>query len=362
MRRIIQWVVIVLLIAYVVVSFTQIQSIIETLKLGNPIFLLAAFLFEILCLINAASVYSSLYQLVGLRETRWNLFLMSTAATFISVIAPSGGVGGMAIFIDSAKKRKLSSGRVLVVGILYLLYEYASLLCVVMLGFVVLVRRGHLDMGQISAALFMLAIAVADGIVLYLGYKSQHRLGKLLTGAARLVNRLLRRFIHKDAINTENAYNLSVEIAEGIKTITSNPKKIIWPFLFDLNNKAILICIMSFVFLALGIPFSTGTIIGAVSLGQLFYYISPTPGGIGVVESLFPLILKTLGVPIAKGLLITLTYRAIMLWFPLLVGFISFRVLLKRNAKKKINEPLDEAAALPVQEPEAIDIKGETKK
>jgi uncharacterized protein (TIRG00374 family) len=334
MRRIIQLIVVLLLIVYIVVSFTQIQTILDAIRKGNVLFLIAALLFEFICLINAVAVYRSIYLLVGITENRRNMFLMTTAATFISMIAPSGGVGGLAVFIDSARQRKMSSGRVLVVGILYLLYEYASLLCVVLIGFVVLIRRGHLNTGQISAALFMLGIAVVDGIILYLGYKSQHQLGRLLVGASNLLNRILRPFIHKDALKVENAYNLSVEIADGIKTIKGNPKKIIWPFLFALNNKAILICILAFTFLAFGVPFSVGTIIGGFSIGQLFFYISPTPGGVGVVEGIFPLVLNTLGVAFPKALLIVLAYRGITLWLALLIGFISFRILQKDNSDK----------------------------
>ncbi|PKO00874.1 MAG: hypothetical protein CVU42_01810 [Chloroflexi bacterium HGW-Chloroflexi-4] len=333
MRRIIQLIVIILAIMYVVVSYTQIQTIIETLRLGNFPFLVVAFIFEFICLFNATAVYGSLYRLVGMKETRWNLFLLTTASTFISMIAPSGGMSGLAVIIDSAKQRKLSSGRVLVVGILYLLYEYASLLCVVTVGFVVLLRRGHLAVGEISAALFMLAIALAVGIVLYLGYKSQRRLGLLLTGLSRWVNRRVRRIFHRDLINVGNAYFLSTEIADGISTIRAKPKKLIWPFLFALNNKAILICVLAFTFMSLNVPYSVGTIIGGFSISQLFYYISPTPGGVGVVEGLFPLILATLRVPFGKAVLITFTYRAITLWLPLLVGFISFRILQRRHEK-----------------------------
>jgi glycosyltransferase 2 family protein len=335
MRKIIQVIVIILAIVYVVVSFTQIQTIIETLRMGNFPFLLVAFLFELLCLFNATAVYGSLFQLVGLKETRWNLFLMTTASTFVSMIAPSGGMSGMAVFIDSAKSRKLSSGRVLVVGILYLLYEYASLLCVVTVGFIVLIRRGHLSAGEVSAAIFMLAIAIADAVVLYLGYKSQRRLGKLLVNLSKFVNHLLFRFFHRDLLNVENAYNLSVEIAEGIKTIRGKPDKLVWPFLFALNNKAILLFVLAFTFMSLDVPFSVGTIIGGFSLVQLFFYVSPTPGGVGVVEGVFPLILDALGVPFGKAMLITLTYRGITLWFPLLIGFFSFRLLQQKNERKQ---------------------------
>lgn len=331
MRKIIQIIVIILAVSYVVVSFTQIETIIETLRKGNLPFLIGAFVFELICLYNYAVTYRSLYELVGIHESRGRLLLITSAANFVSMIAPSGGMSGLAVYIDSARQRNLSSGRVLVVGILYLLYEYASLLCVVMAGFVVLIRRHHLSAGEISAAGFMLAIAVVDAIILYLGYKSQHRLGNLLAGASKLANRVLYRFFHRDLINVDKAYNLSVEIAEGIKTIRANPKKLVWPFLFSLNNKAILICILAFVFSALDVPYSVGTIIGGFSISQLFYYISPTPGGVGVVEGLFPLILNTLRVPLGKGVLITLAYRAVTLWFPMLIGFVSFRILQKKS-------------------------------
>jgi len=334
MRRIIQLIVILLAVLYVVVSFTQIESIIETLRLGNFPFLIVAFIFEFICMFNATAIYGSLFNLVGMKETRWNLFLQTTASTFVSMIAPSGGVSGMAVLIDSARQRKLSSGRVLVVGILYLLYEYASLLFVVTIGFVVLIRRNNLDVGQISAALFMLAIALAVGVVLYLGYKSQRQLGRLLTSLARWANRRMRRFFHRDLINVGNAYFLSTEIADGISTIRAKPKKLIWPFLFALNNKAILICILAFTFMAMNVPYSVGTIISGFSIAQLFYYISPTPGGVGVVEGIFPLVLTTLWVPFGKAVLITFTYRAITLWLPLLIGFFSFRILQIRHDRK----------------------------
>ncbi len=342
MRKIIQVIVIILAVLYVVVSFTQIQTIIETLRKGNLPFLLVAFLFELLCLFNATAVYRSIYELVGLHESRKIMFLMTTAATFVSMIAPSGGMSGMAVFIDTAKARKQSSGRVLVVGILYLLYEYAALLCIVLAGFVVLLRRGHLSAGEVSAAAFMFAIAVADAVILYLGYKSQHRLGRLLVGISTFINRLLHRIFHRDLINVDSAYNLSVEIAEGIKTIRGNPNKIMWPFLFALNNKAILIFVLAFVFMALNVPFSVGTIIGGFSISQLFYYVSPTPGGVGVVEGLFPLILTTLRVPFGKAMLITLTYRGITLWLPLLIGFFSFRIIQQRNGAISKHQPVEQ--------------------
>ena len=51
------------------------------------------------------------------------------------------------------------------------------------------------------------------------------------------------------------------------------------------------------------------TVVGGFSISQLFYYVSPTPGGVGFVEGLFPIILRALNVSYPKATLVTLVYR-----------------------------------------------------
>ena len=110
--------------------------------------------------------------MVGLEEDRLQLFLMAAAANFVNVVAPSAGIGGMAIFLDSAKRKNLATGRVIVVGALYVLYDYSALLSVLALGFIVLIRRNNLNAGELTASIILLALALAMAVLLYLGYKS----------------------------------------------------------------------------------------------------------------------------------------------------------------------------------------------
>jgi uncharacterized protein (TIRG00374 family) len=330
MRKIVLVIVAILAVAFVIFSFAELQNILNTLKKSNLIFLLIAFVFEIICLYNTSATFGALYRLVGLQESRWRLFLMTTAANFVNLVAPSGGVGGIAVFLDNARKRKISTGRVMVVGVLYLVYEYAALFCVLLLGFIVLIRRHNLNAGELIAAGFLLLIALADGTVLYLGYKSSEKLGRLLAWLSRLVNRIMSPFFHRDLLKVENAYHFSREVAEGISTIRGSHKNLIWPFLFTLNNKALLICVLAFSFLAFNTPFSTGTLVGGFSISYLFFYASPTPSGVGFVEGILPVALNTLMVPITNAVLITFLFRAVTLWFPLLVGAVAFRILQNR--------------------------------
>ncbi|MCX6035785.1 MAG: lysylphosphatidylglycerol synthase transmembrane domain-containing protein, partial [Chloroflexi bacterium] len=294
MKKIIIIIVVLLAAAFIIFSFSELEQILEVLKKSNPIFLLVAFLFEIICLFNNASTFGALYRLVGLKEKRWQLFLLTTAANFINLIAPSAGVGGIAVFLDAARRRKISTARVMVVGVLYLVYEYAALFCILLLGFIVLIRRNNLNAGELVAASFLLVIALADGAMLVLGYKAPEKLGNVLAWLARLVNRILKPFLHRDVLKIENAYHFSREVAEGIATIRGSHKNLIWPFLFTLNNKALLLCVLASTFLALNTPFTIGTLVGGFSISYLFFYASPTPSGVGIVDGIMPAALNTL--------------------------------------------------------------------
>lgn len=327
MRKIIIVIVVLLAAAFVIFSFSELKQILEVLKKSNPIFLLVAFLFEITCLFNNASTFGSLYRLVGLKEKRWQLFLMTTAANFINLIAPSAGVGGIAVFLDAARRRKISTARVMVVGVLYLVYEYAALFCILLLGFIVLIRRNNLNAGELVAASFLLVIALADGALLVLGYKAPEKLGNVLAWLARLANRILKPFLQRDVLKIENAYHFSREVAEGIATIRGSHKNLIWPFLFTLNNKALLLCVLASTFLALNTPCTIGTLVGGFSISYLFFYASPTPSGVGIVDGIMPAALNTLKVPITEAILITLVFRTMTIWFPFFVGAAALRLL-----------------------------------
>jgi uncharacterized protein (TIRG00374 family) len=338
MRRILIVVILFLAAAFVVSSFTELQNVLDTLQRSNLTFLLIAFLFEVICLYNTSATFGALYRLVGLTEKRWPMLLMTTAANFVNVIMPSAGVGGIAVFLDAAKRRKIPVGRVMVVGVLYLVYEYAALFCILALGFIVLIRRHNLSTGELVAAGFLLLVALADATVLVLGYKSSEQLGKLLAWLSRLANRVLRPFIHRDYIKIESAHKFARDVAEGIATIRGSHKNLIWPFLFTLNNKALLLCVMAFTFLALDTPFSVGTLVGGFSISYLFFYASPTPSGVGIVEGILPVTLNTLRVPYTEAVLITLAFRGVTVWFPLILGGVAFRVL-QRQAKGQAEEP-----------------------
>jgi uncharacterized protein (TIRG00374 family) len=262
-----------------------------------------------------------------LDEKITRLFVVSFAAFFMNVVAPSAGVSGAAVFISSGRQKNHSPAKVAVAYALFVLFDYIGFLLVLMLGLAVLARRNRLSAAEISASVILLIIALALTILLYLGARSARSLGKVLALIARVINSITRPFIHREYLSTERAYSFAEEASEGIQALRKDVKNWLKPLILAVNNKAILIIILAMVFLAFRVPFSAGTLIAGFSIGNLFLIISPTPSGIGFFEGALTLSLTSLHVPLEAAGVITLAYRGITFWLPLVFGMGAMRLL-----------------------------------
>ena len=327
MRRIVIVIVALLAIVFVLVSLTELESILNALQKSDLFILVIALGIEMVCLLNTAATFEALYRLVGMRENHGRMFLMTSAANFINMVAPSGGIGGMAVFMDHARRQSQSTGRVMAVGMLYLLYEYASLFIILIFGFYFIHQQGKLNWEEWLAAGFLVALAGTVTVLAWLGSRSPAKLGRLLERLALIVNRLVRPVLGRDIFASGDAHNFSRDMAEGLSSLQTSGKNLTWPLLFTLNNKALQMCVLACSFLALKTPFNVGTIVGGFSVSQLFFYATPTPSGVGFVEGILPSALAGMGIPFAEAILITLAYRAVTLWFPFATGAVTFRIL-----------------------------------
>jgi len=321
---------------FIIGQFAEVQAIVETLQKGDWRFLFLALCVQGLWLVVVALTYRTIFQAIGLEETLDKLILLSAAAFFVNVIAPTAGVSGMAVFISQARQRGYSTGKVTAAGVLYLLFDYASFLCVLTLGLIVLIRRNNLNTPDIVASGILLAIASIMAFLMYLGTQSAIRLGNALAKIARLVNRVMKPFIHRDYLSEKRAHEYANEVGEALQEISKKPNNLISPALLLLTNKGLLISILLLTFLAFKVPFSIGTLVAGFSIGYLFLIVSPTPSGIGFVEGALTLALSSLYVPLGAAAVLTLAYRGITFWAPLLFGMLAVRLLSRSSEIKTI--------------------------
>jgi hypothetical protein len=213
------------------------------------------------------------------------------------------------------------------VGALHLFLEYAAFMVILGLGWAVFIRRNDLKPGEITASFIMFGIFIGLGVLIYIGSRSGEQLGRVLAWLSRQLNRLVWPFTHKEYFREVAAKEFGMEVAVGLSILRVRHRGAVLPFLFAVLSKTLQTLILLATFLAFDVVFSIGTIVAGFASCYLFLIVSPTPSGIGVVETLLPLTLKSLNVPWEQAVVVTLTYRGITFWLPLLVGGISFRVL-----------------------------------
>jgi len=335
MRKIIFAIIIVLGVIFVYLNRTEVQEIIETIQQGDLRYIGIAFGVEFLWLLTVAASFWFVYRALGLDEKFKKLVQLTVGANFVNVVAPSVGVGGLAVFISEAKRRGYSSARVTVAGAVVVMFDYMGFIFVLAMGLVVLVRRNNLNTPEITASIIMVILAVLWGSFLYLGMKSEQSLGRFLAWMARQVNRVLRPFLRREYLSEARAYSFASDTSEGLFILRQHPSNLMIPGILGLMSKLLLVLILYLVFLAFNVPYSPGTIVAGFSIGYLFWIVSPTPAGIGFVEGAMALGLTSLNVPLGAATVLALAYRGITFWIPMLFGALTLRWLARDEKSKE---------------------------
>jgi uncharacterized protein (TIRG00374 family) len=336
MRKFMILLVLFLGVAFVIISFSELEQTVATLQRGNLWFLLLAFLIEIGWFFLVGVTYRSIYHMLKMDDSILNLTQVAAAATFVNVVMPTAGMGGIAIFVNAARKDGHPTGKVTLAAALFVLFDLAAFLAVLALGLLVLFRRNDLGAGEITASLILLSIAILLAFTLFLGSRSAEAMGNFLAILSRLVNSILRPILRRNYLREERAHEFAHEMADGLASLPNQPSVLLKPLFLAFLNKGLLICILLCAFLAFEVPYSAGTVIGGFAIGYLFMIVSPTPSGIGVVEGVLPVALRSLKVLWSQAVVITIVYRAMTFWVPLGVGALAFRSLHLDREKEEL--------------------------
>jgi uncharacterized protein (TIRG00374 family) len=327
MRKLIVALALLLGVLFILTRFAELHEVLAAFQRGNLIYLALALLVECAWIYNLSAFFQSVYRVLGIEEKRSYMIKLVTAANFMTVAAPSGGLSAMAVYIADAQRRGRSTAKATVATVLFIWFEYIGTLIITMIGLAELARRNNLHWAEITASLILLAGALIIGLLLYLGMKSTRELSKTLAWMALAVNGVLRPFIHHDYLQVARAYSFSAEVSEGIAALRNNPRWATRPLLYTLLNKLLLLIVLFLSFQAFLIPCNASTLVAGLSIAHLFLIVSPTPAGIGIVEGILAVALNSLGVPLGAATVVTFTYRGFSFWVPFLVGMVTIRLL-----------------------------------
>jgi phosphatidylglycerol lysyltransferase len=327
LRRLLFWI-LVIAFGWVIISrFSEIEKLATTLSQGRWQWVLAALLLQVLFFICNTWVYLNAFSVVGIKSRFRDMLPLTLAAVFVNSTAPSGGTGGIVLFVDDAKRHGQSAAQAAAGVLLVNIATFGSFLLILTVGFIILLVRHDLQTYELLTGLVMYLYVAGMTAVLLLGARRPAWLLRILEKTQRGVNRLGGWFRHPTLLREAWAADQAAEFEASARSMSGQNKQLLRAIALALLAHGINLACLYTLFLAFNVTATLGVVIAGYAMTYLFWIISPTPSGIGVVEGLMPVIYTSLGLDTASATIITLTFRGISFWLPFLIGFFLLRQL-----------------------------------
>lgn len=329
-QRVIRWLYWAVILAFIWLvgsRHAEIERLLEVLARGRWQWVLGAAVLQALFFLLFTFIYHSALHAADVPGRARDLLPMTFASLFLNATTPLFGAAGAALFIDDANRQGRPAARTAAAMILVLLANYSAFILVLVPALVFLSWRQALTTLELTSAIILFLIVGGLLAVLLLGLRwpilPQRLLGMIQTAGNGLARRL-----HRPPFLADNwAHNHTAELKAAGAAMAARPSRLLRTLAIalaaHLTSMAALFCL----FLAFHQPIHVTILWSAYAMTTLFWIVSPTPSGVGIVEALLPLVYVALGVPAEAGTIINLSFRGVSFWLPVFVGFILLRRL-----------------------------------
>jgi phosphatidylglycerol lysyltransferase len=323
-----RWLWYALLIAFVwlvTTRFAEIRGLVEVLVQGQPGWILAALVLQAAYYLVFSASYQAAFYTVEVRSRLFKLVPVVFGSLFVNVAAPAGGTAGAALFVDDAANRGESPGRTAAGTVLQLIADFVTLLVVLVFGLAYLFTQNELQTYEVIGAIALLGITLGWSGILVLGLWRPNWLHRFLAWVQRLANGLAHNLKRSDVLRPDWAEENAKEFNQAGQAIARHPNRLAITLGVALVAHMIDIASLYTLFRAFNQTVHVGALIAGYAVGILFWVVSITPQGIGVVEGVMTLVYSSLGVPASTAAVVTLAFRGLSFWLPLGIGFILIR-------------------------------------
>jgi phosphatidylglycerol lysyltransferase len=334
-RRWILWLLIIVFVWLVVTRFTEIEKLALTLAHGKWEWVLAAVIVQVLYFSVFAGSYWAAFSTVEVKSRWIDLLPVVFGSLFVNVVVPTGGASGAALFADDAARRGESSSRAATGLLLQLITDFAAFALILLVGMVYLFTQHDLKGYEIITAVLLIAIILGLVAVLFMGLWSPAFLRRVLAWFQRLANTLAGK-IRRPPFLAENWADVnSAELITAAQAMLKRPGRMLGTLGFALGAHLLDILTLYCLFIAFFQPIKAGPLIAGYAMGILFWIVSITPQGIGVVEGVMTLVYTSLGIPPNIAATVSLAFRGLTFWLPLLIGFVLLRKVKSFRAEER---------------------------
>lgn len=334
-RNLLIGLVIVIVLAVVLLRGDQLVELVETIKQGAVVPLIAAVCTQLGKYFAQSFSYSYAFEAVDEHMNPRETLPLVFGTFFVNTIAPSLNLAGTTLVVDDARRRGIAPGKATSAALLMQITVDSGFATIMLVAFGILAATVGLSPLWFLLGLLVIALVSVMVLILVLGRKRPALVLKALRPVERLVDRILVRFKKKPLDPWVERIVGSFSDAAGL--IAHNPKTTAKTFGCSIAASACELACFCLVGVAFGVHQPEPLICGYV-VATLFAMISITPQGVGVVEAAVVVAFTSFGVSGAAGLSIALVYRGIVFWMPFLIGAVLIQTTktFKHDAKRVV--------------------------
>lgn len=323
-----------MLIWFVVARYSELSRLARTLSHANWILVLIAGALEFIYHSLYAGVYKSAFDVVGVRSRVRDLISVHFSSIFINVLAPTAGTAGSLLFVDDASRRGESSSKAAAGVLLTSAADMFSISLLLIPGLYYLYSKGGLTNIQVAGSSIFMLITLVLGGVLIAGVWWPSRVAGLTSWCGSCTNKLGRFILRRDLLPEGWAEKVSGDLTGAADAIGRKPGRLTRTLAVAVAAHLTDMLCLAMLFYAFGEKITFGPLMAGYAVAMVFWLVSPTPQGVGVVEGALALVYTSLGIEAEKAALVVLAFRGLSFWIPLLVGFILLRKTKLMSGKK----------------------------
>ena len=293
----------------------------EKLKGGDPVFVAASVIVQVIYWFCFAAMYKSSYKVVGIVGRVRDLLPVWLASLFVNIAAPAAAP---AVFLDDAARRGQSPARAAAGMLVLRLTDFGTLTVFIAAGVALMLPRTGATLawwGHVAATIGLVGVTLVWSLPLFLAKFKPAALLWVLNRVARGVNGAFVLVKRPAPLNDDWANRQSEQFSLSANLALTDPRRLLAPIGVATVAHALDIVSLYFMLRAFGIDADITVCFAAFAVCLLYWIVSPTPDGVGFVEFAVAHTLTALHVAEPEqALAAALAFRGISLYLPVLIG------------------------------------------
>jgi uncharacterized protein (TIRG00374 family) len=317
----------VALLAFVISQFTSVSSLGADLSGADVRWLAVALALQVAFFLLYGWLYQHGLAAVDVESEALRLVPVLLASIFAKTVLPLTAAPAAAVFIDDATSRGQSGPRTAVGLVVVLIVDLVTALPFVVAGALALVLRSTLvGFALVGTALFA-AFIVALVLCLVLAARRPTLLAGLLRAVGTATDRLLVRLGRRAVVPEGWGQRTTDQLVAGVTAVPGHGREIALAACYSLATHVVSLAALAALFLAFGQRLDPAALAAGFSMSIVFFVLSIVPDGIGAVEGAMALVFVALGMTPSAAVVVTVAYRILNVWIPVVVGFACVRRL-----------------------------------